>query len=372
MKKFVTQLLNQAGIEVNGTNPWDIQVLDERVYQRVAKEGSLGLGESYVDGWWECKKIDEMVSRLLKANLDSRMGLSPREWLSFLSHYLFNYQSKSHSKEVAEKHYNIGNELYEKMLGSTMTYSCGYWKRAHDLDAAQRDKMELICQKLMLKPGQRLLDIGCGWGTLAKYAAEHYQVEVTGITISQPQKEYADKICKGLPVKILLQDYRDLPPQQFDAIVSVGMFEHVGKKNYRTFIEVAANQLSNEGIFLLHTIGSNVSYSYGDQWINKYIFPNGMLPSIAQIGNAIENLFIMEDWHNFGIYYNRTLLEWHKRFNASWPEIKHHYDAHFFRMWNYYLLSCAGAFKARKIQLWQLVLTKSGLLEGFTRRDLHV
>lgn len=370
MKKFITKLFHQAGIEINGSHPWDIQVLDERFYPRVFKDASLGLGESYVDGWWECKQIDEMIARLLKADLDKRASLSPRDWLSYLLHSLFNYQTKYHSTEVAEKHYNIGNELYQKMLGSTLNYSCGYWKLADNLDAAQRDKMELICQKLMLQPGQRLLDIGCGWGSLAKYAAEHYQVEVTGITISQPQKEYAEEICKGLPVKILLQDYRDLPPQSFDSIVSVGMFEHVGNKNYRNFMEVASERLSEKGTFLLHTIGSNVSYSYGDVWINKYIFPHGMLPSIAQIGSAIENLFVMEDWHNFGIYYNRTLLEWHKRFNASWPEINAHYDERFHRMWNYYLLSCAGAFRARKIQLWQIVLTKSGLPDGFNHRDL--
>lgn len=368
MKKNVDKLLNYAGIEINGPNPWDIQILDDRFYNRVMSDPSLGLGESYMDGWWDCARIDEMISRLCKANLEQHLKQSPREFLTLFLHRILNYQTKFRSKEVAEKHYNIGNSFYEQMLGPSMNYSCGYWKGASNLDEAERGKMELICRKLMLKPGLTLLDIGCGWGSLAKYAAANYGVKVVGITISEPQAEFAKKLCQGLPVTILQQDYRDLPPQKFDRIVSVGMFEHVGYKNYKEFMEVVYRHLSDEGIFLLHTIGANVTSHYGDRWINKYIFPNGMLPSIVQISTAMEPLFVMEDWHNFGADYDKTLMEWYKRFNGNWEGLKDQFDERFRRMWNYYLLTCAGGFRARRLQLWQVVMTKYGLPGGFQQR----
>lgn len=370
MKKTVEGLLGRAGIEINGPNPWDIQILDGRVYDRVISDPSLGLGESYMDGWWECAQIDEMIARVFNANLDQYVKRSPRELASLMLHRIFNYQTVFRSKEVAEKHYNIGNDFYQKMLGPSMNYSCGYWKGVSDLDSAERNKMELICRKLMLKPGLKLLDIGCGWGSLAKYAASNFGVEVTGITISDPQQEYAEKICQGLPVTILNQDYRTLPAGQYDRIVSVGMFEHVGYKNYREFMKIVHSQLTEDGIFLLHTIGANESSKYGDPWINKYIFPNGMLPSLVQIGQALESLFVMEDWHNFGEDYDKTLMEWHRKFNEKWDEMKDQYDDRFRRMWNYYLLSCAGGFRARRLQLWQIVMTKHGLKQGFHQRDL--
>jgi cyclopropane-fatty-acyl-phospholipid synthase len=366
----VEDLLKIADIEVNGPNPWDIQILDDRFYDRVIADPSLGIGETYMDGWWECARIDEMITRICKANLEEHIKKSPRELGSLLLHRLFNYQSRQRSKEVALKHYNIGNDMYEKMLGPSMNYSCAYWKNVDDLDSAQRNKMELICRKLMLKPGLKLLDIGCGWGSLAKYAASNFGVEVIGITVSEPQKEYAQEACKGLPVTILTEDYRSLTIGNFDRIVSVGMFEHVGYKNYREFIHVAHELLNEEGVFLLHTIGANLTGHYGDSWINKYIFPNGMLPSIVQIGQAFEGLFVMEDWHNFGVFYDKTLMAWHRRFNDSWNDLKGQFDERFHRMWNYYLLSCAGGFRARKLQLWQIVLTKHGLEHGFQQRDI--
>lgn len=370
MKKTVERLLNIAGIEINGPNPWDIQVLDDRFYDRLIADPSLSIGESYMDGWWECAQIDEMMSHVCKANLDQHVKKSPRELGSIFLHRLFNYQSKQRSKEVAQKHYNIGNALYQKMLGPSMNYSCGYWKDVDDLDSAQRNKMELICRKLALKPGLKLLDIGCGWGSLAKYAASNFGVEVVGITVSEPQKEFAEAACQGLSVTIRAQDYRSLGSEKFDRIVSVGMFEHVGYKNYREFMQVAHNHLTDDGIFLLHTIGANISSHYGDSWINQYIFPNGMLPSLVQIGQAFEGLFVMEDWHNFGVDYDKTLMEWHRRFNESWSDLSAQYEDRFRRMWNYYLLSCAGGFRARRIQLWQVVLTKNGLEHGFHQRDL--
>jgi cyclopropane-fatty-acyl-phospholipid synthase len=250
------------------------------------------------------------------------------------------------------------------MLDSRMNYTCGYWKNAQTLDQAQVAKMDLACQKLLLKPGMRLLDIGCGWGAMAKYAAQHYGVSVVGITISEQQAQYAQKNCQDLPVEIRLQDYRDLH-EPFDRIVSLGMLEHVGFHNYRAYMQMANRCLTDNGLFLLHTIGSNQSVVTADPWITRYIFPHGMLPSIAQIGTAIEGLFVMEDWHNFGVDYDKTLMAWQHNFSSAWPKLNSLYDENFYRMWNYYLLLCAGGFRARAMQLWQIVLSKNGLPEGY-------
>lgn len=366
----IKQLLSTADIEINGTRSWDPQVHDKRFYDRVWQDQSLGLGESYMEGWWDCRDLDVFMDRLLLAKVHESVNPTFKQCLDILIHKAFNFQGMNRSKEVALKHYNLGNELYEAMLDSTMNYSCAYWKNAKNLEEAQQHKMELICRKLMLKPGLKVIDIGCGWGGFAKYAATHYGVEVVGLTISEPQKALAEERCRGLPVKILLQDYREVPDLKFDRVVSIGMFEHVGYKNYLQFMQIAERLLKDDGIFLLHTIGSNVSYFSADPWINKYIFPNGMLPSIAQIGEAIDGRFIMEDWHNFGAYYDKTLMAWHENFNRHWPKLKKMYDERFYRMWNYYLLSCAGAFRARNIQLWQIVLTKNGIPGGFKIRDL--
>lgn len=371
MKNVIVKLLHQAGIEVNGPNPWDIQVFDGRLYDRVLKGHNLGLGEAYMDGWWECPRIDEMIARIARSNVRESLKITPKQTFDIFLHKVFNFQTKSKSREVAVKHYDLGNAFYEAMLGPSMTYSCGYWECATNLNEAQFDKLELICRKLMLQPGEKLLDIGCGWGSLAQYAAEKYGVEVVGITISEQQKHYAEEKCKGLPVTILLKDYRDLPKDKYDKIVSVGMFEHVGYKNYDNFMKIVSERLENDGIFLLHTIGGNTSETYGDEWLSKYIFPNGMLPSVAQLGDAIDDLLVLEDWHNFGIYYNKTLMAWNRNFLDHWDEFKHLYDERFKRMWHYYLMSCAGLFKARKIQLWQIVLSKSGLKDGFQIRQLQ-
>jgi cyclopropane-fatty-acyl-phospholipid synthase len=224
--------------------------------------------------------------------------------------------------------------------------------------------LELICQKLQLQPGLRLLDIGCGWGGLAKFAAERYNVEVVGVTISKQQYEYARNICQGLPIKIKLQDYRDIN-ETFDRIVSVGMFEHVGYLNHGAFMQTAHRALQDDGLFLLHSIGANESSTLANEWLSKYIFPNGMIPSIAQIGKAAEKLFVMEDLHNFGAYYDQTLMAWHDNFIHHWQYLglkdNEKYDERFYRMWRFYLLSCAGGFRARTSQLWQIVFSKGRL-----------
>ena len=371
MREWVDQVFAAAGIEPGGTRPWDIQIHDPAFYQRVWAGRNLGMGEAYIDGWWDSHQLDEFFARLLRSKVEQSLRVTPKLALRALAHRVFNFQTRVRSREVIDQHYDLGNDLFQAMLDSRMNYSCGYWKGARSLEEAQVNKLELACRKLMLKPGMRLLDIGCGWGALAKHAAQHYGAKVLGITLSLPQKLFAEESCRGLPATFLVRDYRDLPDQEFDRVVSIGMFEHVGHKNARTFFDIVRSHLKEDGIFLLHSIGGSSSRAGVDPWIAKYIFPNGELPSQAQISHAMEGRFVMEDWHNFGSDYDRTLMAWYGNFTEHWPRLKARFDQRFFRMWSYYLLSCAGAFRARSIQLWQVVMTKHGLKGGFPIRDLQ-
>ena len=360
---IIEELLDHAGIKINGGNAIDIQVNNPQFYKRVLQEGSLGLGESYMDGWWDCQRLDILMCRILRCGLDKKVPKSFADILRVASARLFNLQSRKRAWIVGKEHYDIGNDLFAAMLDPYMQYSCAYWKDATDLVTAQRNKLKMICEKLQLKPGMKLLDIGCGWGGLAQYAAQEYGVSVVGVTISAEQQKMALDRCKGLDVDILLQDYRDLK-SQFDRIVSVGMFEHVGPKNYATYFDVAARNIKPDGLFLLHTIGSNETDLNVDPWINKYIFPNGCLPSVQHIAESSEPHFIMEDWHNIGADYDKTLMAWYENFQQSWPQIGQNYDERFKRMFTYYLNVCAGAFRARNIQLWQVLLSPHGVDGG--------
>ncbi|MDN4369084.1 cyclopropane fatty acyl phospholipid synthase [Citrobacter portucalensis] len=358
------ELLSQADIRINGSRAWDIQLHHTGFFKRVLQQGSLGLGESYMEGWWDCERLDILFCKILKAKLDQQMPGNLKDILRIASARLFNLQSRSRAWIVGKEHYDIGNDLFALMLDPHMQYSCGYWKDATTLDEAQNAKLKMICEKLQLKPGMRLLDIGCGWGGLAEYTARHYGVAVEGVTISKEQQKMAQQRCEGLDVNILLQDYRDLD-KHYDRIVSVGMFEHVGPKNYDTYFSIADRCLKPDGLFLLHTIGSNKKGMSVDPWINKYIFPNGCLPAISHIAEASESRFVMEDWHNFGSDYDKTLMAWHERFNQAWPELSSRYSATFRRMFNYYLCACAGAFRARDIELWQVLFSRG--VEGGIR-----
>jgi len=356
-KEVVQELILNADIQVGGNRPWDIHVHNDKFYDRVMSEGSLGLGESYMDGWWDSERVDLTIYQILNAHLEKHVKWNLKTAWAFLKAKLFNRQSKTGSMEVIDIHYQLGNDFYEQMLDERMTYSCAYWDHCTTLNEAQAAKYDLICRKVGLKPGMHVLDIGCGWGGFAGYAAEHYGVTVVGVTLSENQAAYGRETTKDLTVEIRVQDYRDLN-EKFDRIISIGMFEHVGPKNYNTFMEVANRCLKDDGLILLHTIGSNGTHHMGDAWIDKYIFPGGHLPSIAQIGNAIDGRFIMEDWHNLSTNYDKTLMAWHENFNKNWAQFKERYPAQFERMWNYYLLTCAAAFRSRNIQLWQIVLTK--------------
>lgn len=364
-KKLAENLLNLAGIKIDGSNPWDIKVHNDRFYKRVITQAELGLGESYMDEWWDVEKIDEFIFRIVRANLQDKVKRNLKIAFQLAGFYLLNMQARRRAFIIGERHYDLGNDLFKNMLDKRMNYSCAYWKNAETLDEAQENKLDLICKKLYLKPGMKVLDIGCGWGAFGKYAAEKYGVEVVGITVSKEQVALGKEMCKGLPVEFRLQDYRELN-EKFDRIVSVGMIEHVGYKNYREYFRVASRCLNDDGLFLLHTIGEVRSVKNTDAWTHKYIFPNGMLPSIAQLAKAVENLFVIEDLHNFGAYYDKTLMAWYKNFSDNWYKIKDRYSERFYRMWKYFLLSSAGAFRARnKNQLWQIVLSKNGVPGGY-------
>ncbi|MFZ0469043.1 MAG: cyclopropane fatty acyl phospholipid synthase [Thiogranum sp.] len=356
----VLQKLSEgAGVCFNGSEPWDVRVHDPAVYRRILTQGSLGFGEAYMDGLWDAEALDELFTRLLRAGVDENLtGLARVRLLGeIVRQCFFNLQSPRRAFHVGEHHYDAGNDVFAAMLGRNMTYSCGYWLYAENLEQAQHDKLDMICRKLHLQPGERLLEIGCGWGSLARHAAKYYKVEVTGVTVSREQQRFAQELCAGLPVDIELMDYRDLQGE-YDKMVSVGMFEHVGPKNYRAYFDTASRLLKEDGLFLLHTIGINATSRTVDSWIDRYIFPNGKVPSAREIACAIDGVFLIEDWHNFGLDYDRTLMAWWDNLDAAWPRLKSRYDQRFYRMWKYYLMSCAGFFRSRQGQLWQLVLSK--------------
>ncbi len=368
LEQKTRELLALGGITLNGPEPYDLQVFDERMFARVFSSGSMGLGESYMDGWWDAEKLDELFARALKARIDTHLKRDPTTILYFLKARFINWQSKKRAFQVGEEHYDIGNDLFEKMLDKRMVYTCGYWSSpttpAKDLDDAQEQKLDLICKKIGLKAGDTVLDIGCGWGSFLKFAAEKYGAKGVGITISKEQAELAREHCKGLPIEIRIEDYRDTQGQ-FDHLVSIGMFEHVGVKNYREYMKMAARCLKDDGLFLLHTIGTNESVSGVDPWIHKYIFPNGMLPGPRHIAQAIEKIFVMEDWHCFGTDYDKTTMEWLRRFEEAWPTLKNKYSESFRRMWRFYLCGAAANFRVRHNQLWQIVLSKKGVKGGY-------
>ncbi len=360
-RKAIQNILSKADVRLNGSRPWDPQIHDDRFYRAVLTRGSLAAGETFMNGWWDCEALDELFYRLLRNRLDDEVGWSWQHIWNYVKAMVLNLQDPERAFDIGEEHYDRGNDLFRRMLDDRMIYSCGYWREAGSLDEAQEAKLDLICRKLKLEPGMRVLDIGCGWGGFAEYAAEAYDVEVVGITVSEEQVKLARDRCEGLPVEIRLQDYRNVD-QKFDRVVSIGMFEHVGGKNHRTYMETVRQCLADpQGLSMLHTIGNDKSSPVSDAWIEKYIFPNGLIPTKRRIVDAAEDVFVVEDWHNFGPDYDRTLMAWADNFESTWDDIRENYSERFYRMWRYYLYQCAGAFRARRNQLWQIVLSPEGV-----------
>jgi cyclopropane-fatty-acyl-phospholipid synthase len=379
-KDVIWNFADEIGVTINGNAAWDLQVRDERFYQRVVAESSLGMGESYMDGWWVCDSIDELINRIMAHGIRDALGRLSLTYLRiWMESKIRNRQNRVRSPEVADLHYNLSNEMYRHILGETMAYSCAYWKDAATLDDAQRAKYDLVCRKLNLKAGEQVLDIGCGWGGFANFVAENYGCHVASINISSEQIKYAREYFASDLLRFHQCDYRDVGTynphgKKFDKIVSIGMFEHVGVKNYRLFLRLVRDQLADRGLFVLHTIGTNEYVTKCDPWYDKYIFPNGVLPSPRSMGRAMDSLLFLEDWHDFGPDYDKTLCAWFDNFDKYWlagskdsPDFGANQGARtrFYRMWKYYLLSMAGTFRSRYITLWQLVLSKNGIIGGY-------
>lgn len=364
--KFLQDFLANSDVKINGTRPWDIQLHNPAAIGKIMTRGTLGIGESYMDGWWDCAALDECTTRIFRQN--DHFKLNRWDTLPFLfdllKSRLLNLQSKRRAFQVGEQHYDIGNDIFTAMLDENMIYSCGYWEYANNLDGAQLDKLDMVCQKLKLSAGETLLDIGCGWGGLAIHAAKHYGVSVVGLTVSREQQKLAQQKCVGLPIEIHLQDYRQMQGQ-FDKIVSVGMFEAVGPRNFKTYFDTVQRLLKPDGLFLLHTIGNKKSGKPNDPWLDRYIFPNGFIPSRTDIVNALDSEFMIEDWHNFGHDYDRTLMAWLERFNAAWPQLSKNYSERFRRMWWFYLMTSAAYFRSRRGYLWQLVISHAQMQNNY-------
>jgi cyclopropane-fatty-acyl-phospholipid synthase len=366
---MMTNLLASADIRINGTRRWDIQVHDRRFFSRVLASGTLGFGESYMDGWWDCDALDEMFCLAIRAGLEKRFAFRlPNVW-AVLTALLANQQTLRRARKVGRVHYDLSNDLFEAMLDPNMQYSCALFAEDDDLASAQLRKLDWICERLHLRPGLRVLDIGCGWGGLARYAAQNYGCQVVGITISREQFRYAQRWCRGLDVEIQLRDYREMITERFDRVVSVGTVEHVGHKNYRTYMRAAAGSLGENGLFLCQGICGDSSRRHTDPWITRYIFPNSILPSLARLTRAAEGVFSVEDVKNIGPNYDPTLLAWEENFRCAWPRFADRYGEPFRRMWRFYLLSCAGAFRARSLHVFSILFSKEVAATGSGVRD---
>ena len=368
-ESFLRELLAKADITIDGGRPWDLQVRNPSAYERVLRDGSVGFGEAFMEGWLDCERVDQLAERAYRAALTEQVD-TKTAFLEALKARLSPFGSRARSFEIGEVHYDIGNDLFETMLDPSMMYSCAYWQRAQTLEAAQRDKLELICRKLQLEAGQRLLDIGCGWGGLASYAAEHFGVQVVGITVSKQQAELAARRSAGLPIEIRQTDYRDVA-ERFDRIVSVGMFEHVGRRHYPAFFAACERCLEPAGLLLLHTVGYRKQEPI-NPWYDKYVMPGVEFPTVADIANSVGAQLVLENFHAWeGRHYDRTLMAWFERFDAGWERLAPKYGERFYRMWKLYLQGCAGGFRTEQMRVWQLVFSKGGLTGGYAWGHRH-
>jgi cyclopropane-fatty-acyl-phospholipid synthase len=353
---IMREMLAGAGVTVGGAAPWDIQVHDPRVFGRVLSDGILGVGESYVDGWWDCEALDQMIDRVTRARID--FGANWAVLVHVAKARVLNLQA-SRAFEVGERHYDVGNDLYRAMLGPRMVYTCAYFRDADTLDAAQEAKLDLVCRKIGLRPGMRVLDLGCGWGGFAAFAAERYGAKVVGYTVSREQVAWAQEHYKDLAIDIRLDDYRNASGS-YDAVVSIGLMEHVGPKNHRAYMELAARCLAPGGVAFIHTIGGASASTHINPWFDKYIFPNAVVPTLGQLATAMERVLVPEDVQNIGPHYDRTLMAWWQNFDAAWPTLRPRYGDRFYRMWRFYLLISAAYFRAREHNLYQIVATPVG------------
>jgi cyclopropane-fatty-acyl-phospholipid synthase len=363
-KDRIIGLLKEAGVTVNGSNPWDIQIRNENTWNRIFAQGTLGLGEAYMDGWWDVGDMAEFFNKVLVGRIGDKLKVTPNLIWQIVQAKFLNMQSIERSRRVAAMHYNE-TEAYKASLDKRMTGSCGYWPEGvTNVDQAQEAKLDLVCRKIGVKPGQLVWDIGCGWGAFMGFAAEKYGAHCVGVTVSPDQAAYGRERYKDLPIEFRVQDYREFAGKT-DHVVSMGMFEHVGHKNYRTYFEKARSVIKDDGLFMMHTVGSQWSTDTIEPWLEKYIFPGGVIPSMAQIGKAIDGLWSVVDTHNIGPNYDKTLCAWYENFDRNWKKDRTPEEERFYRLWKYYLLCCAGGFRARVLQVWQFVLSPTGVPEGY-------
>jgi cyclopropane-fatty-acyl-phospholipid synthase len=360
---FIREQLAKAGVTINGPEAWDLQVRDACAYIRILRNGTIGFGEAFMEGLVDCERFDLLAERAFRANLSKQFEVRAA-LVHSVKVRLNPFGSRHRSFEIGEAHYDAGNDFFESLLDPYMAYSCGYWERAETLDAAQRDKLDLICRKLRLEPGMRVLDIGSGWGSFARYAAEHYGVSIVGITVSRQQIEFATRVCSGLPVSFRYLDYRDID-ESFDRVVSVGMFEHVGRRYYDNFFAACERCLKPSGILLLHTIGQQQERPV-NAWYNKYIAPGAEIPTIRNIVESARSGLVLEDLHTFyGVHYDKTLMAWSANLDAAWSRLKETYDEPFYRMWKMYLQGCAAGFRTDLLRVWQFVFSRGGIPGGY-------
>ncbi len=345
--------------------PADVIIHDPRFYRRVLFGGNLALGNSYIEGWWDAQRVDMTLHKLLRSGVFMKWYVrGHNQFVNWLRSRVLNLQTINRSRRVVERHFDIGNELYEGMLDRNMQYSCGYWKGAQTLDESQINKMKLISDKLGLQQGMCVAELGGGFGGLSKFMAER-GCSVSLWNISHEQVNFAREFCAGLPVTIYEDDYRNAYGT-YDRVVAIGLCEHVGHKNYRRpFFETVHRILKEDGLFLMQTIGATHRGFETEAWLNANIFPNSALPTMTRLARAFEPLFVLEDWHNLHLDYVQTLRAWRSNFHESWTELTEafpeKYDVRFKRMWDYYLNFAIGLFTSRAINISQFVFSKGGL-----------
>lgn len=374
-EKFITNLIhNNTKVRFvydKMNSEYDILVKDKNMFNRFISNGEVGFSEGYMNNEFDMN-VKSVIYELLKKKKLLENSIKSKSFqyvilnlIGQVYSYLPNNTLTSSKKNISH-HYDIGNDLYEKMLGETMQYTCAYFNKPNmTLNEAEYAKMNLIIKKLDIQDGMTILDIGCGFGSFGYYIVKQFNVKVVGCSLSEKQVEYANNNYKHPNLKILLEDYRNMKGK-FDRVYSVGMFEHVGRNNYNTYFNKCYELLKNDGIMLLHTIATNTRVWHNNHFIGKYIFPGCELPHQSNLDGKFIEKWHLEDWQNFGLSYEKTLLAWRQNI-GNWEGLDK-YDEKFRRMWDLYIFGAAGSFHNRHICLWQVVYTK---INSNRKDDLH-
>jgi cyclopropane-fatty-acyl-phospholipid synthase len=365
----VRKLVEVAGVPDTVFN--HLNVSDDSVWYDIITKANLGIAEGYMHGKIDVDPLPLFLSLLNDTSIGTRrkekfdvlgMVIGAIEAPTQMMGWLFNLQTKELSSRVTKQHYDAGNDLYEVMLGPSMSYTCAYWKDAENLDQAQEAKFNLIMRKLELQPGMKVADLGMGWGTAAAYMHKHGKVNVTGVSLSEKQVEWAQNNLVKDGLRFIWSDYREHCEDPdivgtYDRIYSIGMFEHIGPKNYEPFFKCIKALLKPDGLAVVHTIGEPDFVAASDQFLEKYIFPGAVIPTLPMATKAFEHHFILEDFQNFGHDYSKTLAAWHVNSLKFFRENPNAYSPEFQRMWEYYLKMCEALFELRINQLWHFVLS---------------